>query len=201
MKKVIMSLIVVTAISVSACAKNSSPAVISSEKIIKNSPSISAAPEQSVDSEKYVLSYIANDKAVTINEYIRNTDSLEHWTRMLTIRDYNGAKNIKDVLPSYVKQITNLKAVPIDVYVNNESQYKENAVLTTILLDPNGEYSEVVVHMFIVNPISKTVRSAVISERVYGADRKTLQAAWARRISYMQALNTVNYEIYASTKK
>lgn len=145
--------------------------------------------------EKYTFVFAAEDGGVRINEYLREGETVENWRRMLTVRYYKNAKELKDAVNPYLDQIKPYRVVPVDAFKNKKSANKADLIFTTMLLDPKGEYTEIVVHRFIVTDKDE-VRSAVISERVKGMDRDALKAAWGRRGAYMAALGTVDMAIY-----
>lgn len=145
--------------------------------------------------EKYTLVFAAEDENVRINEYLRKGETVDEWNRMFTVRHYKNAKELKDAVNPYLEQIKPYRTVPIDAFKNKNSKNKADVVFTTMLLDPKGDYTEIVVHRFIVNDKDE-VRSAVMSERVQGLDGDALRAAWKRRFAYMGALRTVDMEIY-----
>lgn len=145
--------------------------------------------------EKYTFVFAAEDGEVRINEYLRVGETVENWSRMLTVRYYKNAKKLKDAVNPYLDQIKPYRVVPVDAFQIKDSTNKADLVFATMLMDPKGDYTEVVVHRFIVNDKDE-IRSAVMSERVKGMDRDALKAAWGRRGAYMAALKSVDMAIY-----
>ena len=158
-------------------------------------------PDQIVDSQNYHLEFVAGNEMGSINEYIRSDETIDNWTRMLTVRDYNGAKDFKDVLPSYVKQISPYKIAPINLFKTENEKYKENVLLVAVLSNPKTKLTEIVVHLFVIDPVTSEVKSAVISERMDAFDEAAIRSALTRKNRYSQDLKLIDFKMYADVNK
>jgi len=88
-----------------------------------------------------------NDTLQT-TEYLRTGESIDKWTKMLTVRQYPEASKIKQVFGIYLKSVIPMLALKPDIY-GKKSSHKKDVIAVMLLLSPDKSYYEYIIHRFI----------------------------------------------------
>lgn len=81
-------------------------------------------------------------------EYLSDTESLESWTQMITVRRYGGAAELKEVLPGYIKSVRPMIALKPEFYSKGDSAHVEDLIVFLVLKAPDNSHIEVVTNHY-----------------------------------------------------
>ncbi|PID77650.1 MAG: hypothetical protein CSB24_00460 [Deltaproteobacteria bacterium] len=109
------------------------------------------AESVSFDGKTYHLSWINVDGSNITNEYLIKGYNLENWQSMIASRIYMQARNLKEVLPVYVKSIKPYMANKPEFY-KSEHIKSPHVIIEAFLLAPDKSYYEYNLHLFKETP-------------------------------------------------
>ncbi len=147
------------------------------------------------DQDSYALAWANVKDNVISNEYVRAGETVDHWERMLTFKEYTGAQHIKDVLPGYMASVKPLLAQKAKVFEKEDSRHTEEITVVLALLAPDKSHYEYVVHRLVADA-KRPVRSMIFSLRIPYSESLDLSQIEKNKNKWMTGLEEVNPELY-----
>ncbi len=142
---------------------------------------------------------IWNNKAEDMHtiELLSKGQSLESWSSMITIRNYDGKSALKEVLPGYVKGVQPMFALEPDFLVNENSSNTEEVYLRMLLLAPDKSHYEYVINRFYRGD-DNSVKSIFYSHRIPFAKEINYEEIMKNRDGWLEQLQHQSVEAYFS---
>ena len=161
------------------------------------SPTLAAAgtPIVGFDQDFYSLAAVNVNGSVTSNQYVRAHETIDHWQRMLTFKEYAGTQNIKDVLSAYMESVKPLLAQKAKVFEKEDSQHAEEIIAILILSAPDKSHYEYVIHRLVADA-KHPVRSMIFSQRMPHLEPIDSTEIDKKQNQWMMGLENVNPELY-----
>jgi len=156
---------------------------------------------QSVASEKclrhygqvYCQVFSSERKGVQTFEFLLRKESLESWTKMITIKKYKNKHFLKDVLPDYMNSVRSMFALKPELFSNPQSKYKENMMILLTLLAPDKSHYEYVVNHF-YNSGDGPITSIFYSHRLPFAEKIDFTEVMKKNQFWMLSLAKIDVD-------
>ena len=150
-----------------------------------------AKPCMNFDGDSFCLAWASVNGATISNEYVREQESVEGWTRMITTKEYVGTKTIKDFLPGYMSSVKPYMAVKPTLLELNNTKHKEEVILVLILTAPDKSHHEYVIHRVFVNeggPVHSVIFSFKLpwGEDAPLSDAKKYTDKWIKNLGELE---------------
>jgi hypothetical protein len=118
-----------------------------------SAPAAPASPQADAktitfDGVKYVLASVNISRATTTNEYVPEGQSLTDWTTLIGVRRFAAARELKDVLPTYLGVIKPVLVGKPEFLKRKNVDASEEVMLVALLLAPDKTYHEYNLHRF-----------------------------------------------------
>lgn len=152
-------------------------------------------PTLGFDQEFYTLSRAEVRDNTTINDYLRDQDKNENWSRMLSFKRYDNTKKISEVLPAYMASIKPNLAQKAKVFEKEDSQHAEEILINFVTVASDRSHYEYVLQRFFSDP-GQAVRSSAFRLRIPYEDNMDFSQFDKNRNKWINALEQVNPEFY-----
>ena len=162
----------------------------------------SGVPHITFEGHEYRLAY-ADVKGQTVtNEYLIDGESLSAWKTLIGVRHFRESKEVKDVLPPYLKQMQPHFAIKAEVVQKKDSSFPMDVALIMWLIAPDKSYYEYNLHRFVQTP--NGVMAYQFAERLPFSARLDVSATMkmqSARLAELFGLSAVTYESVESAAR
>ncbi len=104
------------------------------------------------DRESYTLGWVDASNGTTTNEFYLPGEKPEDWTRMIGIRHFSGARQLKDAVNPWMAMVKPLIAAKPDAYEGNSKTGGKGVIIVVWLLSPDKKYYEYDMMRFVETP-------------------------------------------------
>ena len=137
------------------------------------------------------ISSYSRNKLVATTEFLRQGETYDSWTRMLTFIRYDNAKKAADVVNPYMDLVRPMLVTKPVVYSQPNTGFKEDILIKMSLLSPDNTYSEFILHRIVSNKV-KPVRSIIFSLRMPVGQNVDYDRLLSNKGIWMEELGEMN---------
>ena len=110
-----------------------------------------AAPCIRFSGNRFCLAWVGGNKRVTLNEYVQPGETVRHWTKMITVRQYSKPLTFKEIAIPYIKARSSLFALKPQIFENSKSGHKRDVIVIMWLLAPDRSHYENIFARFVID--------------------------------------------------
>jgi hypothetical protein len=145
------------------------------------------------DEKEYCEVWKNKDGEMQTVEFLIDGQTVNAWTTMMTVREYDGKTALKEVLPDYVNSVKPMFALKPDFLQKDNSKSKEEVFLRMLLLAPDKSHYEYVVNRFYRDD-EKSVKSIFYSHRIPFAKEVNFNEIMENRDNWLEQLQLLSVD-------
>lgn len=108
----------------------------------------------------YRLAFVhVGKQGEVVNEYVPRGENLENWTKMIAVREWPNAKELKEVVGPYVRKLQPLYVRDAQVFRPEGGEVGEDLVFEFYLAPPDKSYLEYNLIRFVLEEGAEGVKS------------------------------------------
>lgn len=108
----------------------------------------------------YRLAFVhVGKQGEVVNEYVPRGENLENWKKMIAVREWPHAKELKEIVGPYVRKLQPLYARDAQVFRPEGAEVGEDIVFEFYLAPPDKSYLEYNLIRFVLEEESEGVKS------------------------------------------
>lgn len=151
------------------------------------------------DKQNYCKAWSNKTQAFEKIEFLRKSETVKAWNKMITITNYPERKNLKATMPGYFNSIKTFIAIkPEIISLKPESKNPDEAYVILLLLAPDKLHYEYVVNKFYTDVNS--VKSVFYSQKIPFAKKVDFTEIMKNRKPWIEQLQKISAKPYFVTK-